>query len=605
MPVRTMEKQKSPEIRVSKNPGCSRYVLVGTYKKDLDQLKWIGKHHLYNYPLSAEEAQQGNNGNGWRNVKELWLYSGLDDTRHIYEAEFIGLQSREDFLAKHPDYPKGRKKHGDSYAVFGVKHKSRPMVGDFKVIARVPDFVRWTPKIAKAIEAYRASGDLKGFGDYLPAELGSLSSNQMCVCEASVQLNLFHSIGAMPSANGLNVISMFSGAMGLDNGIEKAGLNIRLCVEIQHAMAETIRANKPEIPVIEDDVRNYTGADLRAVAGIKKNEDVFLVCGGPPCQAFSTAGKRLGFDDDRGNVFLKYIDLIGEIRPKYFLLENVRGLLSASYTPPTQEGELSQDGGMKGSALLYALEQIKKIGYSATFTLYDTANYGVPQKRERVIILGSREGYKIPLIPPTHSATGKNGLKKWRTFRNAVKGLKKCTAAPIPNKRLKYFQMLGPGEYWKDLPEDVQKEAMGKSFDLPGGKTGFYRRLAWDEPSPTLVTCPTMPATDLMHPEENRALSIEEYARIQMFPDKWRFIGSMADIYKQIGNAVPVGMGYAAAKHLLWFDSLSVSQKKCAKLVDPDAVYSRYKNTSFQHFEQLREKRKDARVKKRDEDSSR
>ena len=131
---------------------------------------------------------------------------------------------------------------------------------------------------------------------------------------------------------------------------------------------------------------------------------------------------------------------------------------------------------------------------------------------------------------------------------------------------------------------------MGKSYDLPGGKTGFYRRLAWDDPSPTLVTCPTMPATDLMHPIEDRALSIEEYARVQMFPDDWRFMGSTSDIYKQIGNAVPVGMGYAAAKHLLWFDALTDLQKSQVQLVDPEATYSRYKGTDFVYFDQLREK---------------
>lgn len=129
---------------------------------------------------------------------------------------------------------------------------------------------------------------------------------------------------------------------------------------------------------------------------------------------------------------------------------------------------------------------------------------------------------------------------------------------------------------------------MGKSFALPGGKTGFYRRLAWDEPSPTLVTCPTMPATDLMHPVEDRALSVEEYARIQMFPDKWVFKGRMADIYKQIGNAVPVGMGYAAARHLLWFDSLPEERKRKVELIDQNAVYSRYKNTNFLYFARLK-----------------
>lgn len=388
-------------------------------------------------------------------------------------------------------------------------------------------------------------------------------------------------------------ISTFSGAMGLDNGIERAGLSICLCVEFEHAMAETIRANKPELPLIEDDIRNYSGSDLREKAGLGKDDDVFLMCGGPPCQAFSTAGKRMGFNDARGNVFLKYIELIGEIRPKYFLIENVRGLLSASYNgvhevpnkrfgyaEPTPQKE-------KGTALLYALKKIKEIGYSATFTLYDAANYGVPQRRERVIILGSRDGYEIPLIPPTHSANGDNGLMPWVTFREATKGLTHCHAAKIPEKRLKYYRMLKAGQYWKDLPEHIQKEAMGNSYGLAGGKTGFYRRLAWDLPSPTLVTCPTMPATELAHPVEDRALSIEEYARIQMFPDTWEFAGKMSDIYKQIGNAVPTGMGYAAANHLLWFDSLSETEKKKLQIVNPNAIYSRYKNTSHEYFRNL------------------
>jgi len=394
-----------------------------------------------------------------------------------------------------------------------------------------------------------------------------------------------------------NVISTFSGAMGLDNGLEMAGLNIRLCVEFEHAMAETIRLNKPSLPLIEDDIRNYSGKDLLDRAGITPKEDVFLMCGGPPCQAFSTAGKRKGFDDVRGNVFLKYIDLIGEVRPKYFLIENVRGLLSASYKAPQSESEKafgyppSTPKEEKGTALLYALNKIREIGYSATFTLYDAANYGVPQRRERVIILGSRDGYKIPLIPPTHSEQD-SSKKKWVTFREAVQGITECHAAKLPEKRLKYFRMLKPGQYWKDLPEELQKEAMGNSYDLGGGKTGFFRRLAWDLPSPTLVTCPTMPATELAHPEEDRALSIEEYARIQMFPDNWRFAGKLADIYKQIGNAVPTGLGRAAGQHLLWFDSLTDDEKKKLQIVDPNAVYSRYKNTNHEYFESLEKKKK-------------
>ena len=579
--------------RERKNVGNGKVVLVGTYKGD-QLTKWRG---WYNYPISAKDRISEDDA---AKVNELWLFKGTT-AQKSYKAEFVGIKTREELVRDYGYHAKG-KAHGDKYLLYKTEFKyqfaAMPPEDAERVIIRTSDFAT-SPKVRKQLKAYLESPDRNDpdLAKRLPEILTRLRPEQLRVCEAAVQLqfiSILFPVRSFVSSNPVrkrNVISLFSGAMGLDNGIEKAGLNIRLCVEFQHSMAETIRANRPEIPLVEDDIRNYSGADLMKIAGLKKDEDIFLVCGGPPCQAFSTAGKRLGFDDERGNVFLKYIDLIGEIRPKYFLLENVRGLLSASYVPRSYDkGATNVNVGkpFKGSALLYALERINAIGYSATFTLYDSANYGVPQRRERVIILGSRDGYKIPLIPPTHSENGKNRLPTWQTFRSAVKGLTKCTSVPIPNKRLKYFQMLGPGECWHNLPESMQREAMGKSYDLPGGKTGFYRRLAWDEPSPTLVTCPTMPATDLMHPVENRALSIEEYARIQMFPDDWLFKGSLPDIYKQIGNAVPVGMGYAAAKHLLWFDSLSDKQKRQVQLVDPLAVYSRYKNTSFQYFDQLR-----------------
>ena len=583
----------------ARSPSAPLSVLVGTYKTK--QLAWIKRHGIYNYPVKEEDFSRvervdrvdGEQGTGgFQSVKELWLYADVKGTRHVFEAKYIGKMTHKEFLAANPTYAKLGSSKNKAYYVFKttfLDYGSR--LDDPIVIARTADFGGRSAKVKKAIEQFKADGEFAPLEHYLPSDLSKVPSNRLRVCEAAVQMNFIAALFSPEKlvvtpreefSKSYNVISMFSGAMGLDNGIEKAGMSIRLCVEIQHAMAETIRINRPCIPLIEDDVRNYSGADLKALAGLGNDDEVFLVCGGPPCQAFSTAGKRLGFDDDRGNVFLKYLDLIGEIKPKYFLLENVRGLLSAIYTPPI-DGSLKIVG--KGSALAYALKKIHDIGYSATFTLYDSANYGVPQNRERVIILGSRDGYKIPLIPPTHSKNGENGLPKWKTFRSATRGLKKCTAAPIPAKRLKYFKMLGPGSNWRSLPPEIQEKAMGKSFSLPGGKTGFYRRLAWDEPSPTLVTCPTMPATDLMHPVEDRALSIEEYARIQMFPDSWVFSGTMSDVYKQIGNAVPVGMGYAAARHILWFDSLSEEQKRNVQLVDPNAVYSRYRNTSFEYFE--------------------
>ena len=562
---------------------AKKVVLVGTYKTG--QLEsWPG---FYNYPICDGDKIEPEFA---KQVNEIWLFNAQKKPVCL-KAAFIGFKTRDELKSEF-GYPAKGKPHGTGNYILYSTSKTQiynPASGlAEKVIVRLQDFAT-SKSVQKKLRAYLASPDRKDpiLANCLPPLLTKIPPEVLRVCEAAVQMDFYCSMFA-PTGKSLSndektVISLFSGAMGLDNGIEQAGMKIRLCVEFQHAMAETIRANKPDIPLIEDDVRNYSGSDLRARAGLSHDDDVFLVCGGPPCQAFSTAGKRLGFDDDRGNVFLKYLDLIGEIRPKYFLLENVRGLLSAAYSPDAKECKPA-----KGTALLYALEKIKSIGYSATFTLYDSANYGVPQRRERVIILGSRDGYKIPLIPPTHSSGGERGLAKWRTFRDAVRGIRGCNAAPIPPRRIKFFRMLGPGQYWKDLPQKVQEEAMGKSFALPGGKTGFYRRLAWDEPSPTLVTCPTMPATDLMHPVEDRALSVEEYARIQMFPDKWVFKGRMADIYKQIGNAVPVGMGYAAARHLLWFDSLPEERKRKVELIDQNAVYSRYKNTNFLYFARLK-----------------
>ncbi len=344
------------------------------------------------------------------------------------------------------------------------------------------------------------------------------------------------------------------------------------------------RLNKPLLPLISDDIRNYTGDELLQRAGLKKGE-LFLLCGEPPCQAFSTAGKRRGLADERGNVFLKFISLIGEMQPKSFLIENVRALLSASYNPQTG----NSDSAEKGSALAFLLHEIEKLGYSYSFTLYDAANYGVPQHRERVIILGCREGYRIPHIPPTHNATGTLGLKPWTTLREAITGLSRFTAGKIPEKRRFYYEKLTAGQNWKDLPIELQKCALGKAYELQGGKTGFLRRLAWDKPSPTLVTCPTMPTTELCHPDEIRPLSIEEYARIQMFPDSWKFAGNLAAVYKQIGNAVPVGLAEAAGKHILLFDSLSQKEKESIsrKKSSSTPKYSRYNRTDELHFNVL------------------
>jgi len=386
-----------------------------------------------------------------------------------------------------------------------------------------------------------------------------------------------HEGGLMSTEQNPIALSFFSGAMGLDLGIEKAGIDVRLACEYDRFCLKTIARNKPELPVLND-ITKYSGADVLAAARIPKSRQVDLIFGGPPCQAFSTAGKRNGFNDLRGNAFLSYLEIALEIRPRYLMIENVRGLLSCpmQHRPHQMRGseypDLSFDE-LPGGALHFVLNRIERAGYGYSFHLYNAANFGTPQVRERVVILCSRDGKKPPYLVPTHSEDCQNGLPKWTTFKSATKGIRKHTHIDFPEKRLIYYRLLKAGQNWRDLPAELQPKALGNAFLAGGGKTGFLRRLAWDKPAPTLVTHPAMPATDLAHPEEDRPLSIEEYKRLQEFPDDWVLEGPLLEQYKQVGNAVPAGLGYAIGnlvQKLLRGESVDKPK---------DERFSRYKNT--------------------------
>jgi len=235
---------------------------------------------------------------------------------------------------------------------------------------------------------------------------------------------------------------------------------------------------------------------------------------------------------------------------------------------------LAQDE-QRGGALLFVIQILKNAGYSISFNLYNAANFGSPQQRERVVIACNRDGEKLPYLTPTHADKGLYGLPSWKTLREAVDSLPQDGHhfVKFPEKRLKYYRLLKPGQYWRDLPEALHQEAMGSSYHAGGGKTGFYRRLAWDKPAPTLLTHPAMPATDLAHPEADRPLSIEEYKRIQEFPDDWLIAGNLLEQYRQVGNAVPCSLGRAIARMLL-----SHIQGE-APTIYPNFPYSRYHKT--------------------------
>lgn len=366
----------------------------------------------------------------------------------------------------------------------------------------------------------------------------------------------------------MKYLSFFSGALGLDLGIESVGFEPALYCEFDKDCQKTIRKNKPDTPLI-DNIENYSADEIIQIASLKTPPT--LIVGGPPCQAFSTAGARRSFEDSRGNVFTKFLEIATQLAPSYIVIENVRGLLSARFSP--SDDKVSE----KGSALKYIVFFLENAGYGVSFNLYNAANFGTPQSRERLILVASKNGEKLPYLMPTHSESGAYDLPKWRTFRDAVAGLtppKSGEYFEIPSRRREFYKLLKEGENWRNLPVELQEKALGKAYFLGGGKTGFFRRLAWDKPSPTLVTTPIMPATDLIHPEELRALSVKEYARIQEFPDSWQFEGTLTSIYKQIGNAVPLGLSKAVGKLIL--------SHLQGKLESPpeDFKYSRYQKTS-------------------------
>lgn len=389
----------------------------------------------------------------------------------------------------------------------------------------------------------------------------------------------------------LIALSFFSGAMGLDIGLSNGGIEPILACEFNKYCRMTINANKPDIALIGD-ITKYSSNKILEYAGVPAGRKVDVIVGGPPCQAFSSAGNRKGFEDSRGNVFLTFIDRIVEIQPTYAIIENVRGLLSSSF-PYSDELTLEECvkadiEPIKGGALLHIIKRLRESGYCVSFELYNAANFGAPQIRERIVMIAYHGNKKVGYLTPTHSENGEYGLPKWKTLKSALDRLPtdvEHNHIDFPEKRLKFYRMLKEGQNWRDLPLDMQKEAMGKSFHLGGGKTGFFRRLAFDKPSPTLVTHPAMPATDLCHPVKDRPLSVEEYKAIQGFPLDWKICGSTLEQYKQIGNAVPIKLGEAIAKTII--EHMNNNQSKALA----DFRFSRYKNTDEVTWERETRKR--------------
>lgn len=317
-----------------------------------------------------------------------------------------------------------------------------------------------------------------------------------------------------------SVLELFAGAGGLAIGLEKAGLQCVALNEIDKWACQTLRNNRPYWEVLEGDIRDF---DFK-----KYHHQVDVVTGGFPCQAFSYAGKKLGLEDARGTLFYEFARVVQEVNPLICIGENVRGLLSHE----------------KGKTLQGMVSVLDEIGYNVVpVQVLKAIHYHVPQKRERLFVVGIRKDidieYNYPK-PSKHIYNLIDALKKGALYDTDVP---KSAGAQYPPHKKEVLDLVPPKGYWRNLPIDIQKSYMGKSFYLGGGKTGMARRIGWDEPSLTLTCSPAQKQTERCHPDETRPFTVREYARIQTFPDSWEFAGSTSQGYKQIGNAVPVNLG--------------------------------------------------------------
>lgn len=322
-----------------------------------------------------------------------------------------------------------------------------------------------------------------------------------------------------------NTIELFAGAGGLALGVEKAGFNTIGLIEFDKEACETLRKNRPNWRVICDDIANISSLDLEEYFQISRGE-LDLLSGGAPCQAFSYAGKRLGLEDARGTLFYHYAIFLEKLQPKMFLFENVRGLLTHD----------------NGKTYKTMLQIFAEAGYTIQKQVLNAWDYGVAQKRERLITIGIRNDLidRIKFEFPTpHSYKP--------VLKDILVNVPESAGVAYGANKKKLFDLVPPGGYWRDIDPKLAKEYMKSCWEMEGGRTGILRRLSMDEPSLTVLTSPSQKQTERCHPTESRPFTVRENARCQSFPDDWEFCGKVMSQYKQVGNAVPVNLAYEVA----------------------------------------------------------
>lgn len=343
---------------------------------------------------------------------------------------------------------------------------------------------------------------LKGYKSKTKAELVRLISNHS-LSENKENDN-------KENDNKFTFIEVCAGGGGLSSGLINAGFQPVLLNDNNKDCCATLRQNHPHTNVVcgsmcDIDFSPYTNK-------------IDLLTGGVPCQSFSQAGKRKGLDDKRGDLMMKFIDILNIVKPKVFMIENVKGLINHD----------------SGETIKIIIQSMNKSGmYDITYKCLDSSKYKVPQKRERVFIVGVKKDINIKFQFPEEN---NNKI----VLKDVLCDVPPSVGAVYNDYKKELFKKIPQGGCWVNLPEDLQREYLGKSYNSGGGKRGILYRLSMERPSLTLLCTPSQKQTERCHPLEERPLTVREYARIQTFSDDYNFVGSMSSQYRQIGNAVPV-----------------------------------------------------------------
>jgi DNA (cytosine-5)-methyltransferase 1 len=362
----------------------------------------------------------------------------------------------------------------------------------------------------------------------------------------------------------LKIIDLFSGVGGLSYGFShNDNFEIVAANEILPNMAKAYLLNHPTVKVYVQDIRDFSSEQIEKDLNVI-NRDIDIVVGGPPCQAYSTVGKRM-LDDPRGKLFQEYYRVLKEFNPKLFLFENVKGLISM------QDGKL-----LKIIVLLF-----ESLGYKVVYKLLNAADFGVPQMRERVILIGSKLKHDFLYPSPTHCSNNEirnlfnNGLKQYLTIEDAISDLpfietneESFQYASAPSNDFQYLMRKNAPEKLMDHNSPKNNDKLikimellpdgGSPDDLPidlrptSGFKNTYCRLWWNRPATTITRNLSTPSSSrCIHPKAPRPLTTREGARLQCFPDDYKFYGSRSDRNLQVGNAVPTFLSVALADSIL------------------------------------------------------